>query len=151
MASNFICVISCEPYWYLRGLQVKSGDALLIEGNEITPYTEPVLFCTSTHLQIGLLGKPGTRGTLSIIGAGQLSSRTLELVIPFRLRPCHVGFTETPEMMHNSTEASIVEIKMPGKLRAGACFCLLVLEKRGDLSKQCIRLSLDQVPRAHLQ
>eukprot|EP00117_Sycon_ciliatum_P041847 scpid15559/ scgid1604/ len=84
-------------------LEVNTGPVLLIGNGRINEQTEVLMYCSMTPIIIGLAGKPGQTGTLKATVEGQITAASLMLIIPFRLRPCHFGFTQ-PYFMTHSTE-----------------------------------------------
>ena len=57
-------------------------------------------------IELALAGVPGTVGHLLVEVEGQIQAAQISLKIPFRLRPCHLGFDETPLMDNNVSFAS---------------------------------------------
>ena len=49
-------------------------------------------------IELALAGVPGTVGHLLVEVEGQIQAAQISLKIPFRLRPCHLGFKETSLM-----------------------------------------------------
>ena len=91
---NLLCSVVC--------FQVVSGNVLLVSDGYVQAYKAVQFFLTTSPVVIGLAGAPGEEGVIRLSSAGQLSSSQLILDIPFRLRPCHTGFTQTPFMSRSS-------------------------------------------------
>ena len=88
---------------YIVALQAV-GDVLILYGGRQYSKGAFVPFESSFPLtDIALAGIPGTAGFLLVETKGQIrdSSRLL-LTIPFRLRPCHLGFEPTKRMKNPS-------------------------------------------------
>ncbi|XP_065178311.1 uncharacterized protein LOC135808985 [Sycon ciliatum] len=101
MANVYFTVV-----YTLLQLQIVKGSALLVYNGHVHSYLESLLYVPDSPVLLALAGPPGEEGELRITTTGQISTASLELIIPFRLRPCPLGFYET-SFMKTATKKEI--------------------------------------------